>query len=147
MERCIDLFQIKKVSIAEVDPAGGQGAVVDSTWTRIAFDGRSVSNWSTDVTTIPAGAEKVSDPVNFSIDPAKNYYVTYTLESPSVYLVAPSDYQQLYFDGADHADDIDWTNNGYSTYNARLHAISSIYVTPVSIMAPSGVTVTAPSSP
>ena len=76
-----------------------------------------------------------------------NYYVTYTMESPSVYLVAPSDYQQLYFSGVDHSDDIDWTNNGCSTYNARLHAISYIYLSSIDIMAPSGLTVVQASNP
>jgi hypothetical protein len=136
MGRTSSTYQIRKVSIAEVDPSGGQGAVIDSTWTPVTFDKKSTSFWSSSVTTVPAGEEKFSDPIEFSVDPTKNYYITYTLVSPAVYLIAPSSYQQLYFDGSDHADDIDWTNNGYSTYSSRLHAISSIYVEPNALMPP-----------
>ena len=121
-------YRIRKVSIAEADPNGGEGDVIDSTWTRVTFDGNSDSSWGTDMATVPSGTEKLSDPVYFSIEPGKDYYVTYLLESPSVYLITPSYYRELYFDGVDHANDIDWSGNGHSTYAARLHAIASIYV-------------------
>lgn len=136
MGRSSSDYQIRKVSIAEVDSAGGQGAVVDNTWTRVTFDKTSVSYWGSRNVTIPAGSEKLSDPVGFTIDSSKDYYITYTMVSPSVYLVAPSTYQQLYFEGEDHADELDWTNNGFSTYSSRLHALSSIYFTPNEILPP-----------
>ncbi len=122
-------YRIRKVSIAERDPNGGEGDAIDSTWTKVTFDGKDESTWATDVITVPSGSIKLSNPVSFNIQPGKDYYVTYLLESPSVYLIAPPYYQELYFDGADHAEDVDWSTNGHSTYNARLHAIAAIYVT------------------
>lgn len=121
-------YRIRKVSIAEKDTNGGEGDVVDSTWTKVTFDGNSENTWATDVTTVPSGSMKLSNPVSFNIQPGKDYYVTYLLESPSVYLIPPSYYQELYFKGADHSEDIDWSSNGHSSY-ARLHAIAAIYVT------------------
>ena len=121
-------YRIRKVSIAEADPNGGEGDVVDNTWSEVTFNGNSAETWGTDVATVPSGTEKLSDPVYLSIEPGKDYYVTYLLESPSVYLIAPSDYRELYFDGIDHTEDIDWSANGHSAYGARLHAIASIYI-------------------
>ena len=72
------------------------------------------------------GEEKLSDPIPFSIQAGKDYYVTFNIESPSVYLDPPSGYQELYFSTADHTDDIDWSGTGYST-TQDYHALSSIY--------------------
>lgn len=120
-------YTIRKVSIAEKDPNGSEGDVINSTWMRVSFDGNDAANWETDLTSVPAGVEKISDPLSFPIDPSKDYYVTYTLESPSAYLVAPSYYREMYFDNADHASDVDWSGIDYQVYDARLHALSSIY--------------------
>ena len=122
-------YRIRKVSIAEKDPNGEEGDVVDSTWTKVTFDGKDESTWDSDVVTMPSGSMKLSNPVSFNIQPGKDYYVTYLLESPSVYLIAPSYYQEMYFEGSDHTEDVDWSSNGHSTYEARLHAIAAIYVT------------------
>lgn len=121
-------YNIKKVSIAESDMSGNVGDVVDSTWTKVTFDGNSLGTWATDETAIPAGTEKLSDATYFPIQAEKDYYVTFQLVSPSAYLVAPADYQELYFEGEDHADELDWYLNDHNIRDARLHALSSIYV-------------------
>jgi len=41
----------------------------------------------------------MSTPVSFAIQSGKYYYMTYVLESPSVYLIAPSYYDEVHFDG------------------------------------------------
>ncbi|MBU1012616.1 MAG: hypothetical protein KKG99_06400 [Bacteroidetes bacterium] len=119
-------YRIKEVSIAERDANGGVGAVVDSTWTKVTFSGASIINWGTAEVTVPAGGDVVSDPVTFNIQSGKDYYVTYMLVSPSVYLCPSTDQSELYFSGADRSNDIDWT--GFSTQTGRLHALSKIYV-------------------
>jgi len=121
-------YTIRKVSIAERDMNGAEGDVMNSTWTRVTFDGRSTATWANDQVTVPEGAIKRSDSMSLYITPEKDYYVTFLLESPSVYLIAPSGYRELYFDGADHTDDVDWSGNGHSTRPERLHAFSSIDV-------------------
>lgn len=131
-----DTYQIKKVSIAQRDTAGSEGAAINSTWTKVTFDGHSSINWSTDVATIPPASEKLSDPIPFSLQAGKDYYVTFLLVSPSVFLATPSGYREFYFSGADHTDDIDWVGNGYSTYDQRIHAVSSIYVPPAGDVPP-----------
>ena len=133
-------YRIRKVSIAEADPNGGEGDVVDNTWSEVTFNGNSAETWGTDVATVPSGTEKLSDPVYLSIEPGKDYYVTYLLESPSVYLFAPSDYRELYFDRIDHTEDIDWSGNGHRAYRARLHAIASIYIVDSAELPPRDIT-------
>jgi len=41
----------------------------------------------------------MSTPVSFAIQSGKDYFVTYLLESPSVYLIPPSYYDEFHFDG------------------------------------------------
>jgi len=103
------------------------GNVVDSTWTRVTFDGKAYNSWELDEAVVLAGTEKQSDPISFSIQPGKDYYVTFKIVSPSVYLSPPSSYRELYFLDADHASDIDWSGNGHSL-TQDYHALSSIYV-------------------
>lgn len=121
-------YTIRKVSIAEKDPNGDEGDIVNSTWKRVTFDGRTESTWSTDSFVVPAGQIKRSNAIAFNLDRTKDYYVTFMIESPGTYLVAPSDYAELYFDGADHTDDLDWSGNGHNVYPQRLHAFSSISI-------------------
>ena len=45
------------------------------------------------------GKWKKSNPVSFATQSGKDYCVTYLLESPSVYLIAPSYYDEFHFDG------------------------------------------------
>ncbi len=120
-------YTIRKVSIAERDPNGGEGDVVDSTWTKVTFDGKDESTWDTDIITVPAGQEKLSDPVNFTLEPGKDYYVTFKIVTPSVYLNPPSTYRELYFWSDDHTSDVDWSSNGHDT-TQDYHAFSKIYV-------------------
>ncbi len=120
-------YRVRKASIAERDTNGGLGAVVDSTWTRVTFDGNSADVWSTNGALVPEGGEKISDPVSFDIQSGKEYYVTFMLESPSSYLSPSTDQSELYYDGIDHSDDIDWT--GYSVRYGRLHALYKVYAT------------------
>jgi hypothetical protein len=120
-------YTIKKVSIAERDTGGLEGDVVDSTWTKVTFNGNSVSTWATDVITVPAGQEKLSNVIPFVFHAGKDYYVTFKIESPSVYLDPPSTYRELYFSSADHTGDIDWGQNGHDSI-LDYHALSGIYV-------------------
>ena len=120
-------YTIQEVSIAQRDPNGNEGDVVNSTWTKVTFDGGSSSTWGSDVTTIPAGQVKYSDPIPFQIRSGKDYYVTFKIDTPSDYLNPPSTYRELYFDSADHSADIDWSGTGYST-TQDYHALASIYV-------------------
>ena len=122
-------YTLRKVSIAAKDPSGYDGDVIDSTWTRVTFDGNAEATWSDDSILVQAGSEKLSDPIPFQMQAGNDYYVTFILEAPASYLVAPAYYTQLYFNGgADHTDDIDWSSNGHRSYDGRLHALSSIYV-------------------
>ena len=122
-------YALRKVSIAAKDPSGYDGDVIDSTWTRVTFDGNAEATWSDDSIVVQAGSEKLSDPIPFQMHAGYDYYVTFILEAPASYLVAPAYYTELYFSGgADHTDDIDWSSNGHSSYDGRLHALSSIYV-------------------
>ena len=120
-------YVIKKVSIAERDISGSLGDVVDFTWTKVTFDGNSETTWTNDIVIVPAGQEKLSDPIPFSIQAGKDYYVTFKIETPSVYLNPPSSYQELYFSTEDYTDDKDWSGIGYSTVQ-DYHALSSICV-------------------
>ncbi len=121
-------YSIRKVSIAERDTTGAVGDVVDSTWTRVTFDGQSESSWGSSSVTVNAGDEKFSDSVPFFLEAGKDYYVTFKIDSPSVYLDPPSSYRELYFSSADHTDDVDWSGNGYSL-TQDYHALSSIVAT------------------
>lgn len=127
-------YQVSKISIAEKDPNVAEADVVDSTWTKVTFDGNSVSSWGTDRMTVPLGMEKLTDAIPFVVEPGKDYYVTFQMNSPSTYLYAPLGYRELYFDSTDmaeRAEDVDWSGNGYSVYAQRVHAISAIYVSTV----------------
>ncbi len=116
-------YSIHNVSIAERDTNAPEGDVIDSTWTRVTFDGKA---WNSE-TTVAAGSEKISDPVYINFKPGSDYYVTFKIDTPSVYLNPPSDYRELYFYNEDHSTDIDWSGNGHST-TQDYHALSKIYV-------------------
>jgi len=137
-------YTIRKVSIAEMDVNGNEGDVVDSTWTKVTFDGKTDETWLTDEIIIPQGTEKLSNPILFSIQPDKDYYVTFKIQTPSVYLNPPAFYRELYFSSADYTEDIDWSDNGHSI-TQDFHALSKIYVisgeTPSVLSAPSGLKV------
>lgn len=126
--RTLGDYGIRKVSIAERDMNGSEGDVIDSTWTRLTFDDKPLATWTTDVATVAANTEKITDPVNFDIQDGKSYYITFVLENPATYLIAPSNYNELYFDNVDHGSDIDWSGNGHSVYPGRIHAISKVYI-------------------
>ena len=134
-------YTIRKVSVAERDTGGAEGDVIDSTWTRVTFDGNSEVTWASDVMTVAAGAEKLSDPISFSLQAGKDYYITFKIDTPSLYLNPPAFYRELYFSSADHTEDIDWSDNGHSI-TQDYHALSKIYVisgeTPSVPSAPSG---------
>ena len=132
-------YSIGKVSVAECDEVAGGPDVVDSTWTRVTFDGRSTDTWATDQVTVQAGAEKRSDYLSFPLNLDTDYFVTFVLSSPSTYLVAPTEHLEYYFDGVDHADAVDWSGLPFSTYRARLHALSSIYMQTGTPGAPTGI--------
>jgi hypothetical protein len=108
-------YSIRKVSIAERDASGVTGDVVNSTYKRVTFDGKTESTWGTDTVTVSAGTEKLSNGIPFELKAGKDYYVTFIIVSPSVYQDPPSTYRELYFSGTDHSEDIDWVGNGYST--------------------------------
>ena len=74
---------------------------------------------------VKQGEEKVSDEVIFTIDPTKNYYVTFKIIEPSVYLNPPDTYTELYFTNEDHSSDIDWGDNGHRQ-TRDYHALSKI---------------------
>lgn len=131
-------YTIRKVSLAERDTDGAVGDVVDGEWVRVTFDGNNESTWSSDITTITANTEKLSNPIPYSIEAGKDYYVTLLIETPGVYIVAPSDYYELVFEGSDHTDELDWGGNGYTTHQSRMHALSSIYVDNEGLPEPSG---------
>ena len=116
-------YTIRNVSIAQRDPAGGRGDVLDDTWRQVTFGG---AQWGNPVT-IGSGGEKYSDPIRFNLQPGTDYYVTFKIDSPSVYLDPPADYQELYFTSEDHTSDIDWSENGHSVTH-DYHALSKIYI-------------------
>jgi hypothetical protein len=62
-----------------------------------------------------------------NLKPGTDYYVTFKIDSPSVYLDPPEGYEELYFDSADHTGDIDWSGNGHSV-TQDYHALSKIYI-------------------
>ena len=121
-------YTIQRVSIAERDTTTSTGNVVDSTWTRVTFDKEGVSGWATTDVVVPAGTEKVSDAIKFNIQTNKDYYVTFNIATPSVYLDPPSGYQELYFQGEDHTQDLDWSGLGFLS-TRDYHALSNIYIT------------------
>ncbi len=123
-------YTIRKVSIAERDTDAAEGDVVDSTWKEVVFDSDS---WTSNIT-VPVNTEKFSDPLTFNLQAGKDYYVTFKIDSPSVYLTPPSGYNELYFSAADHTDDVDWSTNGHLT-TQDFHALSKIYVYSVESLA------------
>lgn len=116
-------YTIRNVSIAERDLAGGEGDVIDSTWTQVFFNGAA---WNSNAT-VTAGSETISDPLNLKLNPGTDYYVTFKLEAPSVYLDPPSGYRELIFYSEDRTRDIDWGGNGHDVMQ-DYHALSKIYV-------------------
>lgn len=121
-------YTIRNVSIAERDTDGNEGDVFDDTWTQVTFEN---TDWNSSVTVSP-GVEKLSDPTTLNLQPGTDYYVTFKIDSPSVYLDPPTGYRELYFDSADHTSDIDWSTNGFRV-TQDYHALSKIYVyTPAS---------------
>jgi hypothetical protein len=117
-------YTIKSVSIAERDTTGSEGDVIDSTWSKVLFGG---TTWENNVTVEP-GKEKLSNPLSMNLKPGTDYYVTFKIDSPSVYLDPPSGYRELYFPSdEDHSSDIDWSNNGHSV-SRDFHALSKIYI-------------------
>ncbi len=136
-------YTIQEVSIAEKDANVAQGNVLDATWNRVTFNGRPLSSWKTDVVTIPPGTEKLSDAIPFTIQAGKDYYVTFKINSPSVYLDPPAGYAELYFDTADRSNIMDWSGAGYIT-DRVYHALSSIRISSgpaIRPAAPKGLTV------
>lgn len=121
-------YTIRKVSIAEKDDNDQDGNIVNNTWKMVTFDNRTESTWGTDSIAVPAGQVKRSNPIPFNFERGKNYYVTFMMVSPTSYLVAPSSYGELYFNGVDHTEDLDWGGNGHSVYAGRLHALGQIAV-------------------
>ena len=124
-------YSIRKVSIAERDVNAQVGDVLDGTWTKVLFDGQSDSAWSSYSVIVSEGQEKLSDIFKFDVVPGKDYYVTFKIDAPSVYLDPPSDYRELYFENEDHTEDIDWSGNGYSL-TQDYHALAKVYVRGVS---------------
>ena len=116
-------YTIRNVSIAQRDVAGGEGDVIDSTWKQVTFNNAA---WGSGVT-VGAGVEKLSDPVTIALEPGSDYYVTFKIDTPSVYLDPPAGYRELYFDSADHTGDVDWSGNGFSV-TQDYHALSKIYI-------------------
>ncbi|MDR7420718.1 MAG: hypothetical protein QN178_17620, partial [Armatimonadota bacterium] len=133
-------YTIRKVSIAERDVASAEGNVVDSTWTRVVFDGRSASTWNTDAVTVQAGSEKLSDWIPFTLRAGRDYYVTFKIDTPSVYLNPPSTYRELYFPTADMSEVVDWAGTGYAA-TRDYHALAAIYAAGSNPTAPSGLRV------
>ncbi|MCB4756094.1 MAG: hypothetical protein LHV69_03525 [Elusimicrobia bacterium] len=116
-------YQIKGVSIAEAELATGQGHIVDNTWTRVTFDGNLTNTWDADVTTVKSRDTKVSDIINFRIDPSKSYYVTFQIVTMSVFMAIPRDFGELQLSG-DQTSRLDWADVGLS---ADYHAFSRLY--------------------
>lgn len=133
-------YTIRKVSIAERDTASAEGNVVDSTWTRVVFDGRSTATWETDTVTVQAGGEKLSDWIPITLRAGRDYYVTFKIDTPSVYLNPPSTYRELYFATADMAGVLDWAGTGYSA-TRDYHALAAIYAAGGAPSAPNGLRV------
>ena len=77
---------------------------------------------------VPAGQEKISNAIKFRIETNKDYYVTFNIASPSVYLNPPSGYQELYFQGVDRTQTIDWAGQGFNS-TQDYHSLSNLYIT------------------
>ena len=120
-------YKIKKVSIAKRDTSGEEGDVIDDTWEKITFNSKTTDTWDTDEIIVGEGSEKLSDPISFSIKAGTDYYVTFMILSPSVYLKPPAYYTELYFENNDHTGTLDWSSAGYSE-RQYYHAFSKIYV-------------------
>jgi hypothetical protein len=122
-------YSIKKMSIAEKDSIGEVGDIIDSTWTRITFDGNSVSTWSSDEVVVAENTIKRSDTIPFEIQKGKDYYVTFQILTPGVYkLVSENVGNELYFDSDDFSDTLDWSGSGFKEYQGALHAIDNIAI-------------------
>lgn len=81
------------------------------------------------LTTIDQQTERLSDPIAIDFKAGTDYYVTFKIESPCVYLDPPSGYRELYFESDDHTSDIDWSGNGHGV-TQDFHALSNIYSYP-----------------
>jgi hypothetical protein len=130
-------YTMKSVSIAERDQNGNLGDVIDSTWKKVTFykenetyisDPLASDSWETYSVVVSAGVETISNPINFNIVQGRDYYVTFKIETPSVYINPPSGYSELYFESADHTQDLDWSEVGFGT-TRDYHALSNIYIT------------------
>jgi hypothetical protein len=119
-------YTVKEVSIAQKDP-NVTGNVVRGTWTKVTFDSSSVSSWSTHQVTVSGGTEKLSDPIAFNLQPGKDYYVTFKLVTPAVYLNPPASFRELYFYSTDESGQANWSGLGYEA-TQDFHALSHIYV-------------------
>jgi hypothetical protein len=119
-------YQIKGVSIAEADLSECPGCIVDTTWTKVHFDGKTEAQWGDPVTILPHEF-KLSDPVNFRISENKSYFVTFRIVTPSVLLVpssSVSDWKELYYYLKDEYARMDWTD---AQVASDFHALSRIY--------------------
>jgi hypothetical protein len=119
-------YTISKVSVAQRDANAAVGNVVASTWTKVTFDGHDSSIWGTDVITVPSGTEKISDVIPLTFLQGQDYYVTFNITSPSVYLNPPSGYVELYFDSADNTQTVQWAGTGYLT-TQDYHGLATIH--------------------
>lgn len=122
-------YRVRKISIAERDLNGGKGDIIDSTWQKVTL-GINESAWGTDVFTIGQGTTMVSKGVGINFQPGHDYYVTFFLESPANYLMAPADCEELYFTSGDYTEVLDWDGKGYSTQSSRIHAVSVAPIPP-----------------
>lgn len=129
-------YSIRGVSIAERDQNGSVGDVVDSTWKKVTFDKKAetylaepliADSWDNYQVVVPAGTEKVSNAISFDIYQGRDYYVTFKIVTPSVYQNPPAGYSELYFDSADHTQNLDWSGTGFGT-TQDYHALSNIYI-------------------
>ncbi len=116
-------YSVSGVSVAQRDTTAPVGNVVASTWTPVTFGGAGTA-------TIPPGVETLSDPIPFNLAAGQDYYVTFMINTPSVYLSPlPTNFTELYFSGVDHTGDVQWSGIGYSTTN-DYHALSTIHALP-----------------
>jgi len=120
-------YKIKKVSIAKRDTSGEEGDVINDTWKEITFNGKTTDTWDSDEIIVGEGSEKLSDPISFSVKTGTDYYVTFIILSPSVYLNPTAYYSELYFENDDYTSKLDWSATGYLTAQ-KCHTFSKIYV-------------------
>jgi hypothetical protein len=119
-------YTIKKVSIAQKDPNGAEGDIIDSTFRKVTFNNNAVSSWSSNTTVVEADGITLSDEIDMQINQGTDYYITYMLDSPGVYMSIPTEFSELYFNGVDHSDDLDWGSNGHTVRYGRVHCVSGI---------------------